>query len=486
MTERRVRIGFRLRVLGFAAALLVIAMVAGLVVQRAVLLRRLDAEIDSQLRQEKRELEVLATGRNPATGQPFEGDVAAIFDTFLRRNVPFEGETYLTFVAGEPYKRTPAPLRLDRIPELSRQWSNLETGEQAEISTEAGPVRYLAVPLLDDGETAGVFVVANFLQGQRDEIESTIRIAALVLGAVVLGAIGASWVVAGRLLRPVRQVTDAARAITETDLTRRIPVEGDDEIAELARTFNSMLDRIGAAFAVQRAFIDDAGHELRTPITIVRGHLELMGDDPAEREEAMPIVTDELDRMARIVDDLLLLAKAEQPDFLRAGVVEVSDLTTELLVKARALGDRDWRLDGCAEGPIVADEDRLTQAMLNLGRNAVEHTGGGDEIAIGSAWASDGIHLWVRDTGSGIDAAEQERIFSRFARGRSSRRTEGAGLGLSIVRAVAAAHRGRVELVSAPGHGATFTIVLPARRPAPPAASADATASAPATQEVER
>jgi two-component system, OmpR family, sensor kinase len=447
----------------------VVAMVAGLFVQRIVLLRRLDAEVDDQLRQERRELEVLATGRDPRTGEPFEGDVRAIFDTFLRRNVPVTGETYLTFIDGEPYKRTPAPLRLDRIPEFGGRWANLTEGEQDSISTDAGTVRYLAVPLLDGNQTGGVFVVASFLRGERDEIDTTIQIAALVLGVVVLGTIGAAWVVAGRLLRPIRDVTDTARAITETDLTRRIPVEGDDEIAELARTFNSMLDRLSGAFESQRAFIDDAGHELRTPITIVRGHLELMGDDPRERADTMRLVSDELDRMTRIVEELLLLAKAEQSDFLRLGPVEVSDLTTELLVKARALGDRDWRLDGCAAGPIVADEHRLTQAMLNLVRNAVVHTGPDDEIAIGSAWTADGISLWVRDTGSGIAEADQRRIFERFSRGRGSpRRSEGAGLGLAIVRAIAVAHGGRVTLASSPGQGAEFAIVLPAQGPPPP------------------
>jgi len=467
MTERRViRAGFRLRVLGFAAALLVVAMVAGLFLQRTVLLRRLDAEVDDQLRQERRELEVLATGRDPRTGEPFDDDVASIFDTFLRRNVPVDGETYLTFVGGEPYKRTPAPLRLDRVPELEQRWANLAQGEQDSISTDAGPVRYLAVPLRDGNETNGVFVVAWFLEGDQDEIETTIQIAALVLGAVVLGTIAAAWVVAGRLLRPIRDVTDTARTITETDLTRRIPVEGDDEIAELARTFNSMLDRLSGAFESQRAFIDDAGHELRTPITIVRGHLELMGDDPRDRAETMRVVTDELDRMARIVDELLLLAKAEQPDFLRLGTVEVSDLTTELLMKARALGDRTWKLDTCADGPVVADEQRLTQAMLNLARNAVVYTAPGDEIGIGSAWTADGIRLWVRDTGPGVDEADRNRIFERFARGRGSpRRSEGAGLGLAIVRAIAVAHGGRATLVSRPGQGAEFAIVLPARGP---------------------
>lgn len=461
---RSIRLGFRGRVLGFSAALLVAASAVGVVVQRAVLLQRLDREVAASLEQERAEIERLAAGRNPATGQPFAGDVRAIFDTFLRRNVPGEGEVYITFVDGAPYASSAPPedVRLDRDPGLAERWASLGTGEAGTIETEAGPVEYLAVPLRSRNQTAGVFVVANFLRGEREEIDDSIRAEAAVSAGVLLVTIGAAWVIAGRLLRPVRQLTETARAITDTDLTARIPVEGDDEVAELARTFNQMLDRLAAAFAAQRAFVDDAGHELRTPITVVRGHLELMGDDPEDRRDTVALVTDELDRMARIVDDLLVLAKSEQPDFLQPRPVELGDFTTELLAKARALGDRAWRLDRTAAGTFRADPQRLTQAVLNLARNAVEHTGPGAEIALGSSRHDGAVRLWVRDAGPGVAPEDRERIFERFARGRGGpRRSEGAGLGLSIVRAIAGAHQGRVELDTRPGEGATFTLVLP-------------------------
>ena len=119
------------------------------------------------------------------------------------------------------------------------------------------------------------------LSAERDEVEEAVRLAALVLLSVLLIASALAWVVAGRVLAPLRALAETARSICETDLTRRIPVSGRDEIAELSRTFNAMLDRLEARFASQRAFVSDASHELRTPITIVRGHLELLGDDPA-------------------------------------------------------------------------------------------------------------------------------------------------------------------------------------------------------------
>ncbi|HEX7131119.1 MAG TPA: ATP-binding protein [Iamia sp.] len=461
---RRLRLGFRARVLGFAALLLVGAVGAALLVQRAVLLERLDRNVTASLEQEAQELRALSTnGRNPRTAEPFAGDVAAIFETFISRNVPAPSEAYMTFVAGELDRQTaPAPVLAESHPELVERWAGLEDGARGEVDTAAGPVRYLAVPLESGGRTRGVFVVMNFLEDERRAIDADLRVSALVAAVIVAVAIGIAWSTAGRLLRPLREVTEAARTISETDLSRRIPVDGDDEVAVLARTFNQMLDRLETAFATQRAFVDDAGHELRTPITVVMGQLELMGDDPEDRAATLAVVEDELGRMARIVEDLLLLAKAEQTDFVRPEPVELADLTTELLMKARTLGDRDWTLDACASGTVALDPQRINQAVLNLARNAVEHTDPGTAVAVGSQRVGDRLHLWVRDDGAGVAPADQERIFDRFSRGpHARRRSDGAGLGLAIVAAVAHGHGGRVALRSAPGRGATFTLDLP-------------------------
>jgi two-component system, OmpR family, sensor kinase len=459
----RWRPGFRLRVLGSVAALLAGAVVVGLFLQRAALLRSLERDVRSSLDQERAELETLATGTDPETGAAFGDDVAAIFDTFLRRNVPDSGEVFLALVDGAPYRITPGPLRLDRDPVLVERWATLDVGERGEFSPSAGPVQFLAVPLRSEGTTRGVFVIANFTRGERDRIDDALKVEAAVSVVVLLAVTLIAWFVAGRLLRPVRELTTTARAISESDLTARIPVEGHDEISRLARTFNDMLDRLETAFVAQRAFVDDAGHELRTPITIIRGHLDLMGDDPTDRQETLALVFDELDRMARIVNDLLLLAKAEQPDFVRTEPVEVADLTTELLVKARSLDDRRrWVLDACAEGIVELDPQRVTQAVLNLARNAVEHTPDGAEIGVGSAFEDRAVRIWVRDTGSGVAPEDREQIFERFSRGGDRRRSDGAGLGLAIVRSVAVAHGGQVHLDSTPGAGATFSVTLPA------------------------
>ncbi len=169
--------------------------------------------------------------------------------------------------------------------------------------------------------------------------------------------------------------------------------------------FNRMLDRLTVAFASQREFIRDVSHELRTPIAVSRGHLELLAEghirDEADRREAIALVTGELDRMNRFVEDLLLLAKAESPDFLQLETVPLELLTDELVSKARGIADRRWVIDAPPRRSIVADRQRITQAVMNLAQNAVAHTEAGDEIAIGASADGEEAAIWVRDTGVG-------------------------------------------------------------------------------------
>ncbi|HVL98675.1 MAG TPA: HAMP domain-containing sensor histidine kinase [Egibacteraceae bacterium] len=464
---RRVLSSLRVRLVGGYLLLLALALAASIVTVRAVLLDRVSARIDRELLQEVEEMRALAAGRDPVTGEPFGDRVDRVVEVFLRRNIPHRHETMVAFVDGEPFLRSanPPPLRLDLQPELVERWSVLETTQRGQVDTEVGPVDYLAVPLRADGQARGVFVVAVFTALERAEVDEVVRLAGTVAFLTLAAGTVLAFALAGRVLQPVRQLTATAQRITDTDLSRRIDVRGHDELAELAATFNGMLDRLEGAFSGQRAFLDDAGHELRTPITIIRGHLELMGDDPAEREEVVALVLDELDRMHRIVDDLLLLAKAQRPDFLREEVIDVRALAEEVFAKAQALAPRDWRFEAVGDGRIVGDRHRLTQALVALAANAAAYTEEDVEVAIGAAVTDGHARLWVRDEGPGIPLGEQERIFDRFARGSHGQRSrDGSGLGLAIVRAVAEAHGGRVELRSRAGAGATFTVVIPVDR----------------------
>jgi two-component system OmpR family sensor kinase len=462
-------ISARLRILAVWVPIIALSLAGSIVVAREVLLERTDERIAHELSQEVRELRAFAReGLNPETGRPWSR-VEQLLGLNLSRNIPEENQTMLAFVDGRPYRRSAQPpaARLDTDRRFVAAVAGVRRPTAGLAPSPAGAVRYAAVPVSLRGRPErGVFVVAMFRDRERAQVGEVVGVLAAVgTGALVLAAL-ACWALAGRILAPVRVLTETARSIGESDLTRRIPVEGTDEVARLAATFNQMLDRLEAAFASQRAFVSDAGHELRTPITIIRGHLELLGEDRDERHDTLALVGDELDRMGRFVEDLLTLAKAERPDFLYPEDVDVDELAEQLVAKASALAPRRWELEQVVPGRIVADRQRLTQAVMNLAHNAVQHTAVGDRIALGCALADGHARLWVHDSGPGVAPEDAERIFERFARGGDGpRRTEGAGLGLAIVRVIAEAHGGRVKLDSPPGDGATFTLVIPTEPP---------------------
>jgi two-component system, OmpR family, sensor kinase len=465
--RRRFFSSARARILASYLILLLFSTVVGTIVLREVLVARAGERVDDALVQETDEFRRLAQqGRDPRTAEPFGDDVGAIFEVFLSRNVPGEREIFFTYMDGEPFDERHAPT-LDeiRIPEIDELGATTST-RRGELELDDGArYRYVVVPVQDtQGRPRGAFAVAVELSGELAEVNEALQIAAGVNIGVLILASMLAWVIAGRVLGPLRLLRDTARSISESDLTRRIPVEGDDELADLARTFNEMLDRLEEAFASQKAFISDAGHELRTPITIIRGHLDLMGDDPEERQETLDLVADELDRMSRLVNDLVLLARASRPDFLLPETVDLDDLTHELFAKASGLAQRDWRLGSVGSGRIVADRQRLTQAIMNLSQNAVTFTHNGDAVELGSSLSNGRVRLWVKDTGPGIPEHEQMRIFERFVRLDNAAR-EGAGLGLAITRAVAEAHGGRVDLDSRPGDGTRFTVIIPTEPP---------------------
>ncbi len=457
----RVVLGYVLLVAG--------ALVVSLLVVRQVLLLQADRGIESSLEQEVEELRRLAGGVDPETGEQFGADAAAIFDTFLARNVPSEGEVFLTIVDGQPYLETRGPDDLTDDPDLVARWAALEEPLRLDVGSGETAARTLAVPLRDvDGATAGVFVVAIFPHDVLAEVDRAVRVIGgvglLVLAAAALVALG----LARRVLRPVEELTDTSRRISDNDLTARFDVEGDDELARLGGAFNDMLDRLERGFADQREVLDDVAHELRTPITIVQGHLELLDDDPAARAETVALCLDELDRMGRYVNELLLVASASRPDFLSPALVDVGEFAEGLLARVEQLGDRDWALlDAPRRGEVIieADEQRLTQVMVNLSANAVQHTEDGSriELAVVADEVAHEVRCSVRDHGPGVAPDVREHLFRRFSRGSGSRseRPEGTGLGLAIVTAIAEAHGGRVELEDPPGGGARFVVSIP-------------------------
>lgn len=335
----------------------------------------------------------------------------------------------------------------------------LERGEtRGRIDSAQGPLLYAAVPA---GEAT---IVQAISIDQRMELVNLSTVTYATTGLLVLLVIGgAGWFVTGGLFSPLRRLRDTADAITIADLATRVPASGNDEISGLTTSVNSMLDRLAMSVDAQRQLLDDVRHELKTPITIVRGHLETMNPaDARDVIETRDLGIAELDRMSRLVDDIDDLAAVEA-GALSAGVVDVASLTDRVGELVSAIPEHIWTIESRGRGRIHGDHDRLVQAWVQLADNAAKYTPAGSPIEIGSSTDGTTANLWVRDHGPGIPPAARHRIFRRFDRISTRRGVEGSGLGLSIVDAIAKAHDGHCTVGDTPGGGATMTLSLPLR-----------------------
>ncbi|WP_116026508.1 ATP-binding protein [Thermomonospora umbrina] len=467
MTEARVTA--RARIVGWMLLLVGLALAASVLMTWSVLSARLNDRVNDELTHEANKLRgYVRTGVDPATGRP-PANVSELLTGYLVHNLPDGYETFFSVVDGRAERRSAQePMaRMDRDTAFVARVAGLRAPSHGWAASPAGRVRYAVLPVRMAGDPRRAsLVVVEFRDAQRAEVTETTHVLAITaFGALaVAGLVG--WLIAGRVLAPIRLVRQTADQIGESDLTGRLEVRGNDDVAELATTFNRMLDRLECAFAVQRRFLDDAGHELRTPITVIRGHLELMDDDddPAELEETRALLMEELDRMNRMVNDLLMLAKADRPDFLNLGEVDLAELTVDVVAKSRGLAPRRWRVAMVAEVRVLGDGQRLTQALMQLASNAVRHTGEGDTIEVGSAIRDGAVLLWVRDSGPGVAEEDALRIFERFVRvGSGPRPPDGSGLGLAIVASIARAHGGAAYVESPSGGGAQFVLDLPLR-----------------------
>lgn len=306
---------------------------------------------------------------------------------------------------------------------------------------------------------------------KRDSLRE-LRNASLVgLGVLFLVAFGTGWLLSGWALGPMGRMAAVARDISGTELSRRIGLPGpDDELKDLADTFDEMLDRLQASFEDHRRFVQDASHELRNPLAVTQANLELVIDDPDATPEdlraAANIAHASAERLSHIVDDLVSEARQGVPTH-RAELVYLEELAESVATELRASADgRRLTLDVTASGGGVdlaavtkGDEAALRRAVTNLVVNAIRLAPEGSTITIAAGVEADEAVISVADEGPGIAPSDQESVFERFWQGEGS--GKGLGLGLSIVRRVAERHGGRVEVRSAPGHGSTFTIRLP-------------------------
>ncbi|TDD58272.1 HAMP domain-containing histidine kinase [Kribbella antibiotica] len=328
------------------------------------------------------------------------------------------------------------------------------TIEAAEISTIQSAVNFQTLETLRNYSAAGI-------------------------GALFLVSLGTGWWLSGRALRPVRRITATAQEISATDLSRRIALEGPhDELRNLGDTVDDMLERLESAFVAQRQLVDDASHELRNPLAVIQANVDavLAHDDtpPEDRAQATAIVSRAIQRMTRLVEDLLASARRSSPAFVDADV-DLATIASEAAEEYELLtADRELHVvRRLSPGPVVAgDASALRRAVDNLLSNAVRLARGGSQLVLAVGSQNGWAWIAVRDEGPGIAADDADRVFDRFFRAGSTHQPPAtvpstgqrrAGLGLAIVRQIAESHGGTVALHSELGVGSTFIIWLPDR-----------------------
>lgn len=337
-------------------------------------------------------------------------------------------------------------------------------------SVPGGTLRVYSFPAVRGGARVGLVLMAASLH----EATATTRtlLTLLVVGglAVVLLTVVGGSVLVRRGLRPLGEMAGLAERITARQLDQRLaPRNPPAEVARLAHTFDAMLERLREAFATQRRFVSDASHELRTPLATLRGRSEVLLLNPAldsDTRAGLGVIRDEAARMGRLVANLLLVARGDEGRAISHRPVELDLVLLEVAGQAHTLAAGSGvtvTLSRAERADVLGDADLIKQALLNLVENAITYTPPGGRVELSLVVADGYASLAVRDTGSGIAADHLPHLFERFYRvdPARSRRTGGAGLGLSIVRWIAEAHGGRVTVESVVGQGSTFTISLP-------------------------
>lgn len=436
---------------------------------------RILADVDERLRASLDSARALvATGLG---GQPWPSSQAAL-EAAVTRTSPDDNTGALGVIDGAAALIPGVPLDVDLRDApgfVAHASAAAQEGPVLGTYAEDGVAwRYLAAPIaVSDSpppETV-LFITAYDLEGELAEIDGPARVYLIAAAVTIVVIAGTAGIAAARLLRPLRRMRETAARVSAHSLAERLPVRGNDDVSHLAETMNDMLDRLDAALDAQRRLLSDVGHELKTPLTIVSGHLEVMDTgDAADVRETRELVVDELSRMGRLVQDLADEAALHGPAPLSMRETDAAALLRQIARKAEGLEGARVTVAETAEGRILVDSARITQAVLQLAHNGVTH--GGGDLTLGSSRSAGAVEFWVRDRGPGVPPDQRERVFERFHRGDGGRGDAGSGLGLSIVQIIARGHGGSAWVRDAPGGGAEFVVSIP-RLP-------DATATTPA------
>ncbi len=381
---------------------------------------------------------------------------------------------------------------LEQVPFDSSILISARQGRSHEVvlaTAERGlPLYSFSRPYFLQGQSTplAIIEVLTNLQSYNETRELLARLLILgtLLGTALAFVLGAA--VAEAALKPIDAVTRTAQQIvSRRDLARRIDDSGpQDEMGRLISTFNAMLQQIQGMFDRQQRFLADVSHELRTPLTTIRGEADLMCRSGRLDPEGLQGIRSESERMSRLVEDLLLLARNDAASDLERRPVDLAELLQDIGRQGALLGGEGHRVRLLAAPSVTlsADRDRLKQLLLNLVTNAIRHTPPGTEVSLVLAKADGEARIQVSDTGQGIAPEDLPFLFDRFYKADRSRRRQGqsdsTGLGLAIVQSIARAHGGWVDVTSRLGQGTTFTVHLPLTDAAPAAPTSTAGASA--------
>ncbi len=358
---------------------------------------------------------------------------------------------------------------------LSRQalevaFSGRTVFESAKYPKEP-PLRLISAPIIYRGNLLYIVQVGTSMESVEQTLNRLLLVLLVTMPLALVISLAGGWFLAGRALRPVDQITLAAQRIAAGDLTQRINVPPSaDEIGRLAGTFNNMIARLDVSFRQIRQFSSDASHELRTPLTVMKGETELALRRPREAADYAVVLEsnlEEIDRMTRIVDELLFLSRADMGEVKMEHLpVRLESLLEDIHRQASLLGqERDIQVTLGTVKPavVLGDELRLRELLLNLVDNAVKYSRPGGKVDISLTIKAGHASVEVNDQGIGISQEEQARIFDRFYRTDDARAhtKKGTGLGLAICAWIAESHQGRIEVRSEIDKGSTFTVHLP-------------------------
>lgn len=383
----------------------------------------------------------------------------------LAISLPADGEV-LASPASKDLVGNAAIRRLIRTPPKTAVLTQVSDGDPPEL--------VLAVPITEHGRRVGTYFTAGSL-ATYETMRTRVLILAVGEGLIILlAAVVSVTVLLRRLLGSVRRLTRTAADIgLRGELGVRLEgADAGDEVGEMAATFNAMIEKIETSVALQRQMMADVSHQLRTPLTVVRGHLDVMSrgdlDDPAQVRGVVSTVVEEIDHMKRLVERLLLLGRSLEADFTDAWPVDLRALLLDVAAAGEMLAPRRWAVGPIPDVVVMADLDKLRGALLNLVENAVHVTGPGDTIRLSARNAGTEdrptVEIAVDDSGPGIPVDQRQAVLGRFARPGASV-GDGTGLGLAIVGAVAAAHHGSVDITHSPLGGCRVVVTIPRPRP---------------------